>query len=83
MTAQTVVDASGLTHGWQVAALCGDTDMTDDKDSSWTKTVCSPCTVKGPCLDRAYADKDKLHIAGGLSVLERANAKRRAKRAAR
>jgi WhiB family redox-sensing transcriptional regulator len=69
--------------GWQVDALCAQTDpeaFFPEKGGSTrdAKKVCGACTVRAQCLEYALANDERFGIWGGLSERERRRLRKRA-----
>ncbi len=69
--------------GWQVDALCAQTDpeaFFPEKGGSTrdAKKICTTCEVKSECLEFALQNDERFGIWGGLSERERRKLRRRA-----
>jgi WhiB family transcriptional regulator, redox-sensing transcriptional regulator len=77
------VDDDENALGWQVDALCAQTDpeaFFPEKGGSTrdAKKICTTCEVKSECLEYALQNDERFGIWGGLSERERRKLRRRA-----
>jgi WhiB family redox-sensing transcriptional regulator len=77
------VDDDDNALGWQVDALCAQTDpeaFFPEKGGSTrdAKKICTTCEVKSECLEYALQNDERFGIWGGLSERERRKLRRRA-----